>query len=153
MYGAEYQDKSKSRSRDGSSSQSPDVKKVKPFHVGGARNDLRIPYEPPRSFSTMYSNSFANRKGSDDVGALTKEGKMTQARLKAPKGEVEFAAEGIKKKFYGETWNRMEYMAHPKLPTPNIKARQTVHTGFGQFYGETSYGTNFVDCHNDSYRE
>ena len=62
-----------------------------------------MPYEPPRSFATHYNDSFINRKGSDDVGALTKEGHLTQVRRKAPKGEVESAANGIKKKFTAVT--------------------------------------------------
>ena len=51
------------------------------------------------------------------------------------------------------TSNLMTYTVPPRLPTPNKRAQPKLTTGFGKFYGQTSYGSNFVDGHDESYRE
>ena len=47
----------------------------------------------------------------------------------------------------------MTYVGHVRLPEANKKGRQMLTTGFGKFYGESSYGTNFADRQDEDYRE
>lgn len=153
VYSSEYLNPS--LSRDGSNSPTPQ-KRTKPFNKGCERQALLMPFNPPRNFSTIYTENFLNRKGSDEVGALTKNGYVSQPRRKAPKPEIEHhTPEGAKykNKLQDETTNQMTFIAHQRLPTPNIKERPKITTGYGTFYGQTSYGSNFTDGHTENYRE
>ena len=70
-YSSEYMDH---KSQESSRSPVRENKTGKPWNVSVAREQLKVPFEPPRNFSTIYNQSFANRKGSEEVGALTKDG-------------------------------------------------------------------------------
>ena len=63
--------------------------KNKAFNIGDIRQDVKVPFNPPVRYDTMYMDCYADRKGSEEVGALTKEGNSTQPTRKAPKGEYE----------------------------------------------------------------
>ena len=66
-------------------------------------------YSPPHRFDTMYTDCYADRKGTEEVGALTKEGNSTQPIRKAPKGQYEDFRGDIKVKLASGTSNGMTF--------------------------------------------
>ena len=47
----------------------------------------------------------------------------------------------------------MTYAGSGRLPTPNKRGNAQLTTGFGRFYGETSYGSNFDNKQDTAFRE
>ena len=91
--------------------------------------------------------------GSEQVGALTKEGNRTQETRKPPKGELENMKQGIKVQLASGTSNFMNYQAYKKLPETNRINHVNLRTGFGKFYGQTAYGQQFVNVTDQSFKE
>jgi len=76
---------------------------------GDIRKEVKVPYSPPHRFETIYNDNFADKKGSEEVGALSKEGNTTQPIRKAPKGQYEDMKGDIKVKLASGTSNAMNY--------------------------------------------
>ena len=104
------------------------------------RQEVKVPYSPPHHFDTIYTDQFADRKGTEEVGAMTKEGNSTQPTRKAPVGELEGNRGDIKVRMASGTSNNMTYQAYKKLPDANMRKYVNLTTGFGKFYGQTAYG-------------
>ena len=49
------------------------------------------------------------------------------------------------------TQNRIQYQAFLKMPEPNKKGNSALTTGFGRFYGQTSYGAQYTNLHDKNY--
>ena len=82
-----------------------------------------MPYEPPRSFGTTTLSTFADKRGFDEVGALSREGLSPNKRFRKPRGELEENPEeeplGHPKGHFDRTSNNTTFVAYGKLPDPN----------------------------------
>lgn len=87
--------------------QSPNHKE-RAFDIGKIRHELKVPYQKPSFYNTMYGDSFLDRKGSADVGSLTKEGMRAEKIRRPPKGEVEDFS-SMPCKFFSSTSKQMQY--------------------------------------------
>ena len=112
----------------------------KGLNRGTIRQEVKVPYSPPQNYDTIYSDQFADRKGSEEVGASTKDGFSTQPTVKAPKGMFENDRGEIKVRMSSGTSNNLNYQAYKKLPEANMRKYVNLTTGFGKFYGQTAYG-------------
>ena len=84
-----------------------------------------MPYEPPRFYGTTTLSTFADKRGHDEVGALTKEGISPNIRFKRPKGQLEEDRNEAPLKLQGQfdhTSNNITFIAYGKLPDPNRRA-------------------------------
>jgi hypothetical protein len=115
------------------------------------RKQFRVAYNPPRYLNSSYADNFIDSKGSELIGALNKDGRSPEPRRRGPKGNHEIGDHPIK--FQALTSNGMTYVGYPRLPTPNKREHAVQTTGFGQFYGQTSYGNNFTDKLDSKYWE
>ena len=52
-----------------------------------------MPFNPPHMLNTHHNEWFSDKKGTDNVGALTKDGYSPDQRRAKPVGQVEQAAE------------------------------------------------------------
>ena len=86
----------------------------------------------------MYADNFFDSKGSDDVGALTKEGMRAEKLRKPDRGQIEdFRA--VPLKFNATSTKAMLFPNYEKsLPSPNKREYGTITTGIGRFYGTTA---------------
>ena len=115
------------------------------------RKHFKIAYEPPRYLNSSYADNFTNSQGSELIGALNKDGRSSEPRHHGPKANHEIGDHHIK--FRSITSNGMTFVNYPRLPTPNKRTYAVKTTGFGQFYGQTSYSNNFTDKLDSKYWE
>ena len=81
----------------------------KGLNRGTIRQEVKVPYSPPHHFDTIYTDQFADRKGTQEVGAMTKEGNSTQPTRKAPIGVLEGDRGDIKVRMASGTSNNLTY--------------------------------------------
>ncbi len=102
---------------------------------------------------SMYGNSFYNRAGKDELGAPDAHGNSGDRIVKAPKGDLDYVR-GVNLKFQGISSNESAYVGNiGRLPSANKRNYNNLTVGFGKFYGETSYGSNFINSNTDKVKE
>ena len=60
--------------------------RVKAHNIGHLKKELKVPFNPPHFLSTAYNEKFVDKKGSEEVGALTFEGFSPEPRRARPIG-------------------------------------------------------------------
>ena len=108
--------------------------------MNSLREQVKIKFEKPLFTRTIYGNAFANRKGSEEVGALDNEGKHSYRAAK-PIGDLE-KIKDVPLKFAGISSNGLNFAGHgdKRLPTPNKITYETLFSSNGRFYDQTAYG-------------
>ena len=125
----------------------------KVFNIGSLRQEFKVPYSPPSQMVSVYGNNFYNRDGKSELGSPDEKGNPSQPRRPAPTGDLDYAR-GVHLKFSGVSTNESAYIGNVgRLPTPNKRNYNNLTVGFGRFYGETSYGSNFMNKSNEKVKE
>ena len=96
--------------------------KSRVVNIKQMRQDIKVPFDPPRAYTTMYSGNFWSRQGNDEVGAFTKEGNSPNKLRKEPRGELQQDID-LTLPLQSITHNRMQYNAFTKMPEPNKKGK------------------------------
>ena len=122
------------------------------FNLDEEKKRIRIPFHPPGTFATNYGDNFADQTGTDKIGAFDKHGNSPNKPRKGPIGMHELMS-SLPRKFEASTSYRMQFAGHHKLPEANVRKYESSHRNVGRFYGQTSYGSNFVNRHDKSYIE
>ena len=113
------------------------------------RRQLKVPYQPPRTFTTTNGLNLINSKGTGMIGAMTSDGKGYK-RMGAPKGETE---DGVPRAFVNNSSYQLTYPTYGRLPEANLRPNKGFNPGYGKLDQQTAYQSTFENGADQKYRE
>ena len=105
------------------------------FNIDEERRQIKVPFKPPRTFTTTNKLAMTNSQGTGLIGALTADGKG-YFRRPAPRGETEAI---IRRRFNNNSSYAMTFAQHGRLPTTNKRPDKGFVAAFGKIKEKTAY--------------
>lgn len=90
------------------------------WNLDQERRQLKIPYKPPSNFVTTNGAALVDTKGTELIGAMSKDGKG-YVRRGAPKGETE---DNVPRAFISSSGNQLQYLTYGNLPQANKRPQK-----------------------------
>ena len=112
------------------------------------RRQLKIPYQPPRTFATTNGLALKDSKGTGVIGAMTADGKGYK-RMGAPKGETE---DDVPRAFVNNSSYQLTFPVYGRLPEANKRPNKGYHPGYGKLDHRSAYQSTFENGADDNYR-
>jgi hypothetical protein len=114
------------------------------WNLDEEKRKLRVPYQPPKNFTTSYGGNFINSKGSGQIGSydhmVRQDGTYGIDRKRQPKAEMD---DGVPKAFAANSSYSVRFPVYGKLPEPNKMAPKKFNAGFGDMKSQSAYKSTF----------
>ena len=105
------------------------------WNLDHEKRKLKVPYNPPRTFTTTYAAQMVDTKGTGMIGAMGADG-SGYVRRGPPKGETE---DNVKREFQNNSSYALTFPVYGSLPQPNKRPPKPFAPGYGKVVTTTSY--------------